>query len=132
MPVEGQKQALAWMRESEIKHARLAMLAAAGWPMAELNSGPGLKELGTNGRAPSLFNGHLLEFFPALLLVLVPIAYLEFQNKDKLPEGDYGFDPLGIGGVQRPNGAFPFDSFLGNTTPLDGVRYAKDMDALKR
>jgi light-harvesting complex II chlorophyll a/b binding protein 4 len=130
MAPEEQQQALKWMRESEIKHARLAMLAAAGWPLAELYSGEGLHDV-TNGRAPSLFNGQLLEFFPALVLVFGPIAYLEFQNKDKLPEGDYGFDPLGIAGEQRPYGAFPFDSFLGNTTPLDGVRYAKDMDALK-
>ena len=50
-----------WMREAEIKHARLAMLAAAGWPLAELLN----KLLGggalsaTNGRAPSLFNGNM-------------------------------------------------------------------------
>jgi hypothetical protein len=25
-----------WMREAEIKHCRLAMLAAAGWPLSEL------------------------------------------------------------------------------------------------
>merc|ERR1712127_1079869 len=28
--------ALRWQRKAEIKHARLAMLAAAGWPIAEL------------------------------------------------------------------------------------------------
>merc|ERR1711966_448556 len=31
--------ALHWQRRAEIKHARLAMLAAAGWPMAELLHG---------------------------------------------------------------------------------------------
>ena len=30
------KANLMWMREAEIKHSRLAMLAAAGWPLAEL------------------------------------------------------------------------------------------------
>merc|ERR1719217_398074 len=42
MSAEEQTQALKWMRESELKHWRLAMLAAAGWPLAELYSGEGL------------------------------------------------------------------------------------------
>ena len=51
------------MLESELKPTRLAMLAAAGWPLAELASGPYLRVTAdTNGRAPSLFNGHLAEF----------------------------------------------------------------------
>ena len=29
-----------WMREAEVKHSRLAMLAAAGWPISELLDGP--------------------------------------------------------------------------------------------
>merc|ERR1712159_773718 len=46
---------LAWYREAEIKHARLAMLAAFGWPISEkLNLNP---DLLVNGRAPSLLNG---------------------------------------------------------------------------
>jgi len=132
MTAEEQKQALAWMRESELKHARLAMLAAAGWPLSELSSGPFLKELGTAGRAPSLFNGHLLDFLPVLLVVFGPIAYLEFTNKDTLKtEGDYGFDPLGLAGEQRPYGAFPFDAFLAKKTPIDALPNAKDLDAMK-
>ena len=48
---------LAWYREAEVKHARLAMLAAAGWPLSEkLNLNP---DLLVNGRAPSLLNGGL-------------------------------------------------------------------------
>lgn len=129
---EEQQAKLEWMRNSEIKHGRLAMLAVAGWPLSEFGSWGHLREAGfTNGRAPSLFNGHLLDFAPALLVLLAPIAYLEFQNKDRLPEGDYGFDPLGLAGEQRPLGAFPFDAFLAKKTPIDGVRYAKDMPAMK-
>merc|ERR1712127_833242 len=30
------KESLTYMREAEIKHGRLAMLAAVGWPIAEL------------------------------------------------------------------------------------------------
>merc|ERR1712113_263723 len=55
---------LAYFREAEVKHARLAMLAAAGWPVAELVNGPlsklvGVDSLLQNGRAPSILNGGL-------------------------------------------------------------------------
>ena len=33
---EQQRASVAWMRDAELKHARLAMLAAVGWPLAEL------------------------------------------------------------------------------------------------
>ena len=50
---------LAWYREAEVKHARLAMLAAFGWPISEVtNFG---KLLTSDGRAPSLLNGGLGE-----------------------------------------------------------------------
>ena len=50
-------------REAEVKHARLAMLAAAGWPLAELfhkeiASSAGLSPiLNADGRNPSVLNG---------------------------------------------------------------------------
>ena len=65
-----------------------------------------------------------------MAIAAIELASIDVPYGDGEP-GDYGFDPLGIAGEQRPYGAFPFDSFLGKTTPLDGVRYAKDMDALK-
>merc|ERR1719453_1675504 len=40
---------LAWMREAEVKHARLAMVAALGWPVSELTNFGGL--LTDDGRA---------------------------------------------------------------------------------
>lgn len=92
MSAEEQQGALMWMREAEIKHARLAMLAAAGWPLAELV---------THHRAPSLFNGHLIEwkhYGNALTLVafLGAAAFLEVQAQGKVVQGDYGFDPLNL------------------------------------
>merc|ERR1712060_905628 len=48
---------LAWQREAEIKHARLAMLAAAGWPASEVFNFGGL--LNEDGRAPATLNGGL-------------------------------------------------------------------------
>jgi len=138
MEPEQQQKKLAWMAESELKHGRLAMLAAAGWPIAELYSGDFLHGSGgTDGRAPSLFNGHLLDYLPFLVIIFGPLAFLEFTARGK-PDaqrlgvgGDYGFDPMGLAGPQKPPGAFPFESFMGSKTPIDGVRYAKDMDAMK-
>merc|ERR1719230_1673333 len=92
---------LAWYREAEVKHARLAMLAAFGWPISEiLNFG---KLLTADGRAPSLLNGGLGEvngvYWGAVMALAV---YWEAQGLDKqfgkkddyLP-GMLGFDPLG-------------------------------------
>ena len=76
--------ALAWQREAEVKHARLAMLAAFGWPV-------------------SLLNGGLGEINGVYWGVVVALAvYWEAQGLDKqfgkkddyLP-GMLGFDPLG-------------------------------------
>jgi hypothetical protein len=53
--------------EAEIKHVRLAMLAAAGWPLSELfdtkiaNLFGMTPVLDTTDRAPSLLNGGLLK-----------------------------------------------------------------------
>ena len=58
------------MREAEIKHSRLAMLAAAGWPLSELldrkiasalNLDP---VLDASDRVPSLLNGGLDKISP--------------------------------------------------------------------
>lgn len=103
MPPEERAASLKWMREAELKHARLAMLAAAGWPLGEL-----LNPLAaTGGRAPSLFNGQLIENGVPVAAVLAGLAFLEVQTQGSsagasrkvIPygesqAGDYGFDPL--------------------------------------
>ncbi len=59
------KPTLFRMREAEIKHSRLAMLAAAGWPLSELwhreiADTLGLESiLASAGKAPSVLNGGL-------------------------------------------------------------------------
>merc|ERR1719163_2169577 len=92
---------LAWYREAEIKHARLAMLAAFGWPVSEvLNFG---KLLTNDGRAPSLLNGGLGEVNGVYWGAVVALAvYWESKGLDKQygKQSDYlpgmlGFDPLG-------------------------------------
>merc|ERR1740138_2001256 len=92
---------LAWYREAEIKHARLAMLAAFGWPVSEiLNFGNLLTK---DGRAPSLLNGGLGNVNGVYWAAVAGLAiYWEAQGLDKqfgkkddyLP-GMLGFDPLG-------------------------------------
>jgi light-harvesting complex II chlorophyll a/b binding protein 4 len=85
------------MRDAELKHARLAMLAAAGWPLSELASGALLRAAGTNGRAPSVFNGGLGDF-PLVAVIFAAFAWIELQAKYvyQVGDGDFGFDPLGF------------------------------------
>jgi hypothetical protein len=103
---------LAYYREAEIKHARLAMLAAAGWPLAELLNKPlsaafGVESILTkNDQAPSVLNGGLGNV-PAVYwaLVLGLAIFVEAQSLDTqlnigkrdpnyIP-GMLDFDPLG-------------------------------------
>jgi len=95
-------------REAEIKHARLAMLAAAGWPLSELYdkkiatllSMPPL--LDANDRVPSLLNGGLSKVSPAywaFCLLLAGGVELYGMSRKSNPEyfpGNLGVDPLGL------------------------------------
>lgn len=98
-------------REAEIKHGRLAMLAAAGWPISELvPHGSDSVLQSTAGRAPSVLNGGLGEVSPVFwLALLLGFAALENGTLDyqfsgwqstgkpwKYVAGDYGFDPLNL------------------------------------
>jgi light-harvesting complex II chlorophyll a/b binding protein 4 len=120
------KRSLMWMREAEVKHARLAMLAAAGWPLAELWHGGLSRLLGlpyaleaTQGRSLSVLNGGLGEVAPFLFLVFLAISAVEVSTLDQVygltatgatmkkdgrvvmksyTPGDCGFDPLNLYG----------------------------------
>jgi len=97
-------------REAEVKHARLAMLAAAGWPISEvfdkkialaLNMSP---LLDATDRAPSLLNGGLGNVSPVYWIGILGVAAaVEFFGITKSKSGDasyfpgnLGFDPLGL------------------------------------
>ena len=75
-----------YMREAEIKHSRLAMLAVVGWPLAELFDKPiadatGLPSLLTKaGESPSLLNGGLDKIDVAYWIAVAALA------------GDVGFE----------------------------------------
>lgn len=97
------------LREAELKHARLAMLAAVGWPLAEMLQPPLAKLteqpslLAPNSRAPSFLNGGFGE--PQLILFLgilfVFTGILDVSKPDG-PPGDNKFDPLGLREVRPP------------------------------
>jgi len=95
------------MREAEIKHSRLAMLAAAGWPISE-RLDPVLAKilnlpvvLNEDGTAPSILNGGLdkvsIFYWGA---VLGAAAVIELRGNSLTPEdraaGNFDFDPLGF------------------------------------
>ena len=72
------RESLFILREAEIKHARLAMLAAVGWPISELYhyklailfSVPN-ELVESAGRAPSVLNGGLDNWVSVFILLLL-------------------------------------------------------------
>lgn len=99
-------------REAELRHGRLAMLAALAWPVQELLS-PTLSRairapiltVETGGRTPSVLNGGLEQstipltiaaFFLLIAAVDVYSLRLKEQRGDDWLPGDFGFDPLNI------------------------------------
>ena len=95
-------------REAEIKHSRLAMLAALGWPMSELydvkiaNMLERAPMLDAADRVPSLFNGGMDRVNPVwwgFCLGLTAAIDMYGASRARTVEnyipGDLGFDPLG-------------------------------------
>ena len=99
-------------RDAELRHGRLAMLAAAAWPIQELvhpwlNRALEAPDLLTeDGRSPSVLNGGLgngpiplVLAFTALsagLLDLKAIDIKEAKGYENWVPGDYGYDPLNL------------------------------------
>lgn len=103
------KADLNYYREAEIKHARLAMLAAAGWPVSELfdkkiaNLVGMTPVLDETNRAPSVLNGGLGKVSPVywgvclLLAGAIDVYSLSRASKTEgYIAGDLGFDPFGM------------------------------------
>ncbi|KAL3918735.1 MAG: hypothetical protein SGILL_004096 [Bacillariaceae sp.] len=101
---------LFFMRESEIKHGRLAMLAAAGWPLAELWDRTLANAIGSSpvidatDRNPNVLNGGLDKvngwYWAAILsaATFIDLYQINRANSDD-PEyfpGNLDFDPLGL------------------------------------
>lgn len=138
-------------REAEIKHARLAMLAAAGWPIAELVQPDLAKNFGlpsllaNEARSPSVLNGGLGQT-PVLLFVLAAFAtigfvegttlnqqYISPSNFEDRPKvfatkkemgvkpGIFGFDPFNL---YQFFGADEFGKFEMETAEIKNGRLA--------
>jgi hypothetical protein len=103
------KEDLMNYREAEVKHARLAMLAAAGWPISELFDRQIANVLGmepvldASDRAPSILNGGLGKISPVYwVAVLAAAAAIDVygisksKNSPNYFPGNLGFDPLGL------------------------------------
>lgn len=109
---------LAYYREAEVKHARIAMLAAAGWPLSELFDRPLADRIDDafgldwtplvdgSDRAPSLLNGGMDDVSPlfwgsclgaAAAIDLKGVRNARYAEEDAgYQPGDYGWDPLGL------------------------------------
>ena len=124
-------------REAELKHGRLAMLAAVAWPLQEIfhpiivdslrSSGFGVRDalMETAGKSPSLLNGGLeqWEVAPALAIAIGLAGALEESDVraredmglqfNEYPKsrraGDFGFDPLNIVGSLPAEDQFQFE-----------------------
>jgi len=99
-------------REAEIRHGRLAMLAALAWPVQELLHPVISRALRdpillteTGGRSPSVLNGGLeqgtIPIFlaaTAALIAAVDLKSLKLKEEqgDAYIPGDFGFDPLNL------------------------------------
>jgi len=97
-------------REAEVKHGRLAMLAAAGWPLSELFDAKIAKVFNltpivdATDRAPSLLNGGLGKISPIYwILCLMAAGFIDVygiskgrSNDPNYFPGNLGIDPFGI------------------------------------
>jgi len=97
-----------WMRESELKHGRIAMLAVLGYVVAD--SGirfPAAGDIYSVAKIPSSFAAHdILVNQGSMGFMLLAVALLEFTSGAVLVQvskgetdreaGDFGFDPLGF------------------------------------
>uniref|UniRef100_A0A7S3JQM9 Uncharacterized protein n=1 Tax=Aureoumbra lagunensis TaxID=44058 RepID=A0A7S3JQM9_9STRA len=105
---------LAFYREAEIKHSRLALLAVVGWPLSEMLDKPiadlcGLPcVLAHSVFAPSVLNGGLANISPLFWgAALGSAASFELYalslmlRKDFVEPGDLSFDPLGFYPTER-------------------------------
>ena len=122
----GTSDNFAYMREAEIKHGRLAMLAAVAWPLQEIvhpfvvdvlrSTGiPATDVLVESGGAsPSLLNGGLFqnEVLPAVLLFTIGASVLEENDLNERKAMGLGWNEYAqsfSGGFGKTPGNFGFD-----------------------
>jgi len=138
-------------REAELKHGRLAMLAALGWPVSEALDKPiagllGLSPLLTStGEAPSILNGGLENvpplYFPAVFVISAIIEYYATRISKRAgfastlaalgAEDLTGMDIDGDGQVGSPT-MLADDNYLPGDLGFDPLKLYKGSDQDKR
>jgi len=117
-----------WAREAELKHARVCMLAVAGWVSVDLGF-----RVPYAPEVSSLYaHDATVEKGPMYVLLLVcsaieicagvPKVFQLLNDPDAAPPGDFKFDPLGFGGSkdlqekELANGRLAMMAFSGIVT----------------
>jgi len=104
--IEGVGIDLYWLREAEIKHCRLAMLASAGFLWVELfGPAPGCEAATAKNQMEAfwqLWGSHPQYIVFGLIMIGITemisgIAATSGRESGKREPGDFKFDPLGFG-----------------------------------
>jgi hypothetical protein len=99
--IASSKKDLLNLREAELKHGRMAMLAAIGWPLSELwdkqlSVMVGLKPLlGVGDRVPSVLNGGLENTSPVFWAIVLILA-TAIDGAPQAYKEKVEFDPFGF------------------------------------
>ena len=98
-----------WLRESELKHGRAAMLATLGFVVQQFVSLPGMTHVADSNMAPQaaglesmlqfVFGIGIIEFWINKGNVTMETM---FEDPDRVP-GDFGFDPMGLSKSKSPD-----------------------------
>ena len=91
-----------WLRESEIKHGRVSMLASLGFVLQQYMTVPGMTHVDDANLAPAAAGTS------SMLQIVCYVGVLEFwmnkgkvttetmfEDSDRVP-GSFGFDPMGL------------------------------------
>lgn len=135
---------LKFMRNAELKHARLAMLASLGWPASELYH----KELAdmfnlesilaADDKAPSVMNGGLLNgwveatgVFTVVLAGILEFLQMQKDKNNDVAPGDIGFDPLGLYSFRSSFGLYVVGQELSREQKIKDARLDMELCEIK-
>merc|ERR1719379_1976528 len=88
-----------WLREAEIKHARVSMLAFVGFVFTDFYTLPGFEYTTLEAHDACVASGSMsqLLLWLGLLEVISAISIDQMLRGSGREPGDYGFDPVGFG-----------------------------------